>query len=772
QPPPPLPPRRIRPALAAAVQTRPPVVLRTVCSREIPRPTAFRAEPVASVAAAAAAAAAGGAAPVVVTSATGSVATANSSPSSAVGPPAYPTAWFAATAAPVSATVVSATSLTCLPSYVQQQQQQLQFQQQVPVQFLMQYRQQQQQQQFQQYRPINAPAAPAPPPRTARRSSLIGSNNVNLASAALSSSGGGGGGVGGAVQPVFYSPTLSTPGGIGDTGTMIVRCSSLGALNTLTSSSAEAAAVADSSRRRPRLVEQQQQALAGATGGGSDVVSLTDTDSQVGGDDLGPLESPGSPPPMSTTPLTQPLQQQHEASLHQLPQSQQQHQQRSASTIRHVPAAACKFYLEHHFENLMKHHHERIKRRQKLEEEMNKVKLSEQAQEQLRQLLSMKESRHLRMKRSKLNVGMFHKHALLGVGAFGEVHLVRKKDNDQLYAMKTLRKSQVALRNQAAHVNAERDILGEADNEWIVKLYYSFQDEKNLYFVMEYIPGGDLMSLLIKKGIFEENLSRFYMAEMTLAIESVHRMGFCHRDIKPDNVLLCSNGHIKLTDFGLCTGFRWSHNSTYWNGGIPEDSVDMSNDYTSKPLERRKRRHRRHCQSLVGTPNYIAPEILQRRHYTKSCDWWSLGVIAFEMMVGHPPFLARSPAETQHKVINWRQFLHVPPAARLRQEASDIIYRLCADPGERLSDPANIKAHPFFCTPDPVNWDTLLHSTAPYVPLIRDELDTSNFDPVEEDARGADSDGDDTSEQLAQDGINPHEKFPDFTYRRFFDSIY
>uniref|UniRef100_A0A1I8IB07 AGC-kinase C-terminal domain-containing protein n=2 Tax=Macrostomum lignano TaxID=282301 RepID=A0A1I8IB07_9PLAT len=320
----------------------------------------------------------------------------------------------------------------------------------------MQYRQQQQQQQFQQYRPINAPAAPAPPPRTARRSSLIGSNNVNLASAALSSSGGGGGGgVGGAVQPVFYSPTLSTPGGIGDTGTMIVRCSSLGALNTSTSSSAEAAAVADSSRRRPRLVEQQQQqqALAGATGGGSDVASLTDTDSQVGGDDLGPLESPGSPPPMSTTPLTQPLQQQHEASLHQLPQSQQQHQQRSASTIRHVPAAACKFYLEHHFENLMKHHHERIKRRQKLEEEMN-------------------------------------------------------------------------------------------------------------------------------------------------------------------------------------------------------------------------------------------------------------------------------------------------------------------------------KAHPFFCTPDPVNWDTLLHSIAPYVPLIRDELDTSNFDPVEEDARGADSDGDDTSEQLAQDGINPHEKFPDFTYRRFFDSIY
>ncbi|CAL1270914.1 unnamed protein product [Larinioides sclopetarius] len=165
---------------------------------------------------------------------------------------------------------------------------------------------------------------------------------------------------------------------------------------------------------------------------------------------------------------------------------------------------------------------------------------------------------------------MFHKIRTIGIGAFGEVALVRKVDANQLYAMKTLRKSDVLKRNQVAHVKAERDILAEADNEWVVKLYYSFQDDENLYFVMDFIQGGDLMSLLIKLGVFSEELARFYIAELVLAVESVHKMGFIHRDIKPDNILIDRDGHIKLTDFGLCTGFRWTHNSKYYqrNGKI------------------------------------------------------------------------------------------------------------------------------------------------------------------------------------------------------------
>lgn len=182
-------------------------------------------------------------------------------------------------------------------------------------------------------------------------------------------------------------------------------------------------------------------------------------------------------------------------------------------------------------------------------------------------MLCQKESNYIRLKRAKMDKCMFKRIKTLGVGAFGEVCLARKEDTGALYAMKTLRKKDVLLRNQVAHVKAERDILAEADNEWVVRLYYSFQDKDNLYFVMEYIPGGDMMSLLIRLEVFREELARFYIAELTCAVESVHRMGFIHRDIKPDNILIDRDGHIKLTDFGLCTGFRWTHDSKYYQSG-------------------------------------------------------------------------------------------------------------------------------------------------------------------------------------------------------------
>ena len=182
----------------------------------------------------------------------------------------------------------------------------------------------------------------------------------------------------------------------------------------------------------------------------------------------------------------------------------------------------------------------------------------------MRLMLNQKESNYIRLRRAKMEKNLFKKIITLGIGAFGEVALARKIDTRQLYAIKTLRKVDVLQRNQVAHVKAERDILAEADNEWVVKLYYSFQDQESLYFVMDYIPGGDLMSLLIRLEIFQEDLAKFYIAELVLAVESVHKMGFIHRDIKPDNVLIDRDGHIKLTDFGLCTGFRWTHDSKYY----------------------------------------------------------------------------------------------------------------------------------------------------------------------------------------------------------------
>ncbi|XP_036153377.1 serine/threonine-protein kinase LATS2 isoform X5 [Myotis myotis] len=280
-------------------------------------------------------------------------------------------------------------------------------------------------------------------------------------------------------------------------------------------------------------------------------------------------------------------------------------EEKRESRIKSYSPYAFKFFMEQHVENVIKTYQQKVNRRLQLEQEMARAGLCEAEQEQMRKILYQKESNYNRLKRAKMDKSMFVKIKTLGIGAFGEVCLACKVDTHALYAMKTLRKKDVLNRNQVAHVKAERDILAEADNEWVVKLYYSFQDKDSLYFVMDYIPGGDMMSLLIRMEIFPEHLARFYIAELTLAIESVHKMGFIHRDIKPDNILIDLDGHIKLTDFGLCTGFRWTHNSKYYQKG-----------------------------------------------YTQLCDWWSVGVILFEMLVGQPPFLAPTPTETQLKSVH------------------------------------------------------------------------------------------------------------------------
>ncbi|XP_060575338.1 serine/threonine-protein kinase LATS2-like isoform X1 [Ruditapes philippinarum] len=463
------------------------------------------------------------------------------------------------------------------------------------------------------------------------------------------------------------------------------------------------------------------------------------------------------------------------------PDSEEKEILRRDSSVRNYSPQAYKFFMEQHVENLLKNYSQRQTRKLQLEKEMAKANLSDQAQLQMRRMLQQKESNYIRMKRSKMNKDMFERITTLGVGAFGEVHLVRKKDVMQLYAMKTLRKMDVYKRNQVAHVKAERDILAEADNEWVVKLYYSFQDRDNLYFVMDYIPGGDLMGLLIKFGIFEEPLARFYIAELVLAIESVHKMGFIHRDIKPDNILIDKSGHIKLTDFGLCTGFRWTHNSKYYQkDGVHnrQDSMDvncsespMSIDCRCqkiKTLERRKQHKKCLAHSLVGTPNYIAPEVLLRQGYKSCCDWWSVGVILYEMLVGQPPFYAQTPQETQYKVIHWEQTLKIPREANLSQSSKDLIIRLCCGPDERLgmNGAEEIKSHPFFSC---IQFEGLRKQSALYKPKIRHAMDTSNFDPVEEREDDSDSENEIRNLDHPLNGKFPEHAFFEFTFKRFFD---
>ncbi|XP_054642726.1 serine/threonine-protein kinase LATS2 [Dunckerocampus dactyliophorus] len=463
-------------------------------------------------------------------------------------------------------------------------------------------------------------------------------------------------------------------------------------------------------------------------------------------------------------------------------------EEKRESRIKTYSPFAFKFYMEQHIENVMKTYQQKLNRRLQLEQEMSKAGLSEAEQEQMRKMLNQKESNYNRLRRAKMDKSMFVKIKTLGIGAFGEVCLTRKVDTCALYAMKTLRKKDVLNRNQVAHVKAERDILAEADNEWVVRLYYSFQDRDSLYFVMDYIPGGDMMSLLIRMGVFPETLACFYVAELTLAIESVHKMGFIHRDIKPDNILIDLDGHIKLTDFGLCTGFRWTHNSKYYQKGshVRQDSMEPSDFWDDvsncrcgdrlMTLEQQANRQHQRClaHSLVGTPNYIAPEVLLRKGYTQLCDWWSVGVILFEMLVGQPPFLAPTPTETQIKVINWESTLQVPAQVKLRPEAVDIIARLCCSAEDRLgaNGAGEIKAHPFFSKVDFSS--NLRQQPAPYRPKIAHPMDTSNFDPVEEEGGpGAWSDSGDSTRALdalcSPHGKHPEHAFYEFTFRRFFD---
>jgi len=470
--------------------------------------------------------------------------------------------------------------------------------------------------------------------------------------------------------------------------------------------------------------------------------------------------------------------------------SKEKEELRIESRIKVTPPQAFKFYMEQHVENIMKTSEDRRRRRQQLEKEMMRIGLDEATKEQMRKILSQKESNYLRSKRAKMDKSQFKTIKTIGLGAFGEVTLVRKHDpqQQQLYAMKTLKKVEVLKRNQVAHVKAERDILAEADNEWVVKLYYSFQDRDNLYFVMDYIPGGDLMSLLIKFGIFQEELAQFYISELVCAVDSVHKMGFIHRDIKPDNILIDANGHIKLTDFGLCTGFRWTHNSKYYqnngkilNGHSRQDSMDPGNldldsgrcscpsssTHGMKPLERRRKREHQRClaHSLVGTPNYIAPEVLQRQGYTQQCDWWSVGVILYEMLVGQPPFLANTPAETQYKVINWDKFMSIPRESGLSQEARDLIFSLCTSDDRRIGKNGSddIKSHPFFAN---IDFSSALRTKqAPYKPTIKYETDTSNFDPIDPDKLRPDDERSESDEDINRD----YHGFYEFTFRRFFD---
>ena len=198
--------------------------------------------------------------------------------------------------------------------------------------------------------------------------------------------------------------------------------------------------------------------------------------------------------------------------------------------------------------------------------------------------------------------------SIIGRGAFGEVRICRYKETGEVIAMKKMKKSEMLYKNQVAHVKAERDVLIKAKNPWVVELKYSFQDERHLYLVMEFLPGGDLMTLLMRKDILSEDESRFYIGETILAIETIHNLNYIHRDLKPDNILLDKDGHVKLTDFGLCKHAEIRpHKMTEYKQTEFSSNFNQLKSVLDKKLG--YKRSRQLAFSTVGTPDYIAPEV-------------------------------------------------------------------------------------------------------------------------------------------------------------------
>ncbi|KAJ2896926.1 Serine/threonine-protein kinase gad8 [Zalerion maritima] len=296
----------------------------------------------------------------------------------------------------------------------------------------------------------------------------------------------------------------------------------------------------------------------------------------------------------------------------------------------------------------------------------------------------------------KLKIEDFELLKVVGKGSFGKVMQVRKKDTSRIYALKTIRKAHIISRSEVAHTLAERSVLAQINNPFIVPLKFTFQSPEKLYFVLAFVNGGELFHHLQKEQRFDVNRSRFYTAELLCALECLHGFNVIYRDLKPENILLDYQGHIALCDFGLC-------------------KLDMKDEDRTN--------------TFCGTPEYLAPELLLGRGYNKTVDWWTLGVLLFEMLTGLPPFYDENTNEMYRKILS--EPLHFPNQEIVPPAAKDLLTRLLnRNPEERLgaNGSAEIKAHPFFHA---IDWRKLLQRKyePTFKPNVTDALDTKNFDP-------------------------------------------
>ncbi|KAI9301771.1 camp-dependent protein kinase 1 [Cunninghamella echinulata] len=297
-----------------------------------------------------------------------------------------------------------------------------------------------------------------------------------------------------------------------------------------------------------------------------------------------------------------------------------------------------------------------------------------------------------RQNRPKLKLSDFQMLRTLGTGSFGRVHLVQSRVNARYYAIKVLKKTEVVRLKQVEHTNNEKHILESVAHPFLVNMWGTFQDTVNLYMVLDYVCGGEMFSILRRSQRFPDHVAKFYAGEVVLAIEYLHSKDIIYRDLKPENILLDAQGHIKITDFGFA-----KH--------VPDVTW-----------------------TLCGTPDYLAPEVIQSRGYGKAVDWWSLGILIFEMLAGHPPFFDDDHLKLYEKILAGR----IKWPTYFDPNGKDLLKRLLtADLSKRFGNlkggSEDIKRHPWF---DGVDFNRLLarQIRPPYVPTIRGDGDASHFD--------------------------------------------
>ncbi|CAI4482079.1 serine/threonine-protein kinase DBF2 [Saccharomyces cerevisiae S288C] len=414
--------------------------------------------------------------------------------------------------------------------------------------------------------------------------------------------------------------------------------------------------------------------------------------------------------------------------------------ERATSNKTQRVVSVCKMYFLEHYCDMFDYVISRRQRTKQVLEYLqqqsqlpnsDQIKLNEEWSSYLQ-----REHQVLRKRRLKPKNRDFEMITQVGQGGYGQVYLARKKDTKEVCALKILNKKLLFKLNETKHVLTERDILTTTRSEWLVKLLYAFQDLQSLYLAMEFVPGGDFRTLLINTRCLKSGHARFYISEMFCAVNALHDLGYTHRDLKPENFLIDAKGHIKLTDFGLAAG-------TISNERIESMKIRLEKikdlefpAFTEKSIEDRRKMYNQlrekeinYANSMVGSPDYMALEVLEGKKYDFTVDYWSLGCMLFESLVGYTPFSGSSTNETYDNLRRWKQTLRRPRQSDGRAAFSDrtwdLITRLIADPINRLRSFEHVKRMSYFAD---INFSTLRSMIPPFTPQLDSETDAGYFD--------------------------------------------